>query len=92
MPLPREAWPKAPRGLAMPGKGSGPRVRGRRGAERSGAVCAGPAVGPPRGQGVPPALGALPRGGGGGRGQPLRRGPGALGGCDAVCPTQLASG
>lgn len=34
LPLSREAWPSAPPGLPMPGRGSGPRVRDRRGAGR----------------------------------------------------------
>lgn len=61
LPLPREAWPKAPRGLAMPGKGSGPRVRGRRGAERGG-VC-GPGGGAPAGTGGAPSSRRPPPGG-----------------------------
>lgn len=34
LPLTREAWPNAPAGLLMLGKGSGPRVRDHRGAGR----------------------------------------------------------
>lgn len=73
LPLTREARPNAPPGLPMPGKGSGPRVRDRRGAGR----CVRAWRWGPRGDsGSPPALGALPRGPGAGAGGGSRTGEG----------------
>lgn len=58
--LTREAWPNAPPGLPMPGKGSGPRVRDRRGAGRCVRV---PGGGAPAGRaGAPPPSAPTPRG------------------------------
>lgn len=90
LPLTREAWPSAPPRLPMPGKGSGPRVRDRRGAGR----CVRAWRCGSRGSAGAPRFSARSPGGRGrsGRGQQHRRGSGALGGCDAVCPSQLVSG